>query len=58
MTIDTRKKFAKEARKNLRDGIELAKHKWSNHLASKIHKISRNPKDVLQAVNTLKDWLQ
>ena len=43
LNSDNAKKFAKEARKNMIDGIELAKYKWSNQLAGRIHKISRNP---------------
>ena len=35
------------------DGTKLAKNKWYNHLASKIHKISRNPNDTWEAVNNL-----
>ena len=37
--------LAKEVRRNLREGIELAKNRWSRHLADRIHQMPQNPKD-------------
>ena len=56
--VKTAKSMARTVKKNLQDGIELAKSRWSNHLAEKIHSMSHFPKDALSAVNKLKDWIQ
>ena len=50
--------MARTVKKNLQDGIELAKSRWSNHLAERIHSMSHFPKDTWSAVNKLKDQIQ
>ena len=42
----------------MRDRIKLAENKWSDHFASRIHKMTRSPKDIWQAVNTWEYWLK
>ena len=56
--VKTAKSMARTVKKNLQDGIELAKSRWSNHLAERIHSMSHFPKDAWSAVNKLKDWIQ
>ena len=51
------KEMAKEARKNLSEGISLAKSRWSGKLADRIHDMANYPKDAWKAVFTLKEWL-
>ena len=48
---------AKEVRRNLRELIELAKNRWSRHLADRIHQMPQNPKDSWQAITTLKEGI-
>ena len=54
----TAKEMAKEARKNLSEGILLAKSRWSSKLADRIHDMANYPKDAWKAVFTLMEWLQ
>ena len=49
--------LAKVVRLNLREGIDLAKDRWSRHLADRIHQIPQNPKDSWQAITTLKEGI-
>lgn len=46
LNIDTAKNLANQIRRNLIDGIKLAKNKWYYHLVSRIYKISRNLNDT------------
>ena len=57
-STSTAKEMAKEARKNLSEGISLAKSRWSGKLADRIHDMANYPKDAWKAVFTLKEWLQ
>ena len=50
--------MAKVARLNLKDGIILAKSKWSNQLAERIYDQSASPRDSWKAVNTLRELIQ
>ena len=50
--------MAKEVKFNIREGIQLAKSKWNENLANKIHDLAHTPKDAQQGVNTLKKWIQ
>ena len=54
----TAKEMAKEARKDLFEGISFAKIRWSDKLADRIHDISNYPKDDWKVVFTFKEWLQ
>ena len=56
--VKTAKSMARTVKKNLLDGIEFTKSRWSNHLAERIHSISYFPKDAWSAVNKLKEWIQ
>ena len=48
----------KEVKFNLREGIQLAKSKWTENLANKIHDLANTPRYTWQAVNILKEWIQ
>ena len=50
--------MTKDVRSNLQKGIELAKSKWTEHLANRIHNLANNPKDAWKAVTSLKKWIQ
>ena len=50
--------MAKEVKFNLRESIQLAKSKWTENLANKIHDLVNSPIDEWQAVNKLKGWIQ
>ena len=50
--------MAKEVKFNIREGIQLAKSKWNENLANKIHDLVNSPIDEWQAVNKLKGWIQ
>ena len=50
--------MCKDANKNLKDIISIAKANWTYPLAERIHEMARNPKDSWKAVNTLKEWMQ
>ena len=50
--------MAKEARKNLSEGISLAKSIRSIKLVDRIHDMANYPKDTWKEVFTLKEWLQ
>ena len=50
--------MARTVKKNLQDGIEFSKFRWSNNLAERIHSMSHFSKDAWSAVNKLKEWIQ
>ena len=50
--------MCKDAKKNLKDIISIAKANWTSHLAERIHEMARNSKYSWKAVNTLKEWIQ
>ena len=50
--------MVRTVKKNLQEGIELAKSRWSNHFAERIHSMSYFTKDAWSAVNKLKYWIQ
>ena len=54
----TAKEMTREARKNLSDGISLAKSRRSGKLTDIIHDMGNYPKDTWKTVFTLKGWLQ
>ena len=39
------------------EGIELAKNRWSRHLADRIHQIAKNSRDSWQAIKILKEGI-
>ena len=49
--------FAREARKNILEGIELAKNRWSRRLADWIHQMAKKSRDSWQAIKTLKEGI-
>ena len=51
------KHLASSARRNVNDGIVLAKSRWTHFLAETIHKLSDLPKEAWKSVNTLKYWI-
>ena len=54
----TAKEMTREARKNLSDGISLAKSRRSGKLTDIIHDMGNYPKDAWKMIFTLKEWLQ
>ena len=46
--------MTKEVNFNLREGVELAKSKWTENLSNMIHDTSNTPRYIWQAVNILK----
>ena len=50
--------MTKEVNFNLREGVELAKSKWTENLSNMIHDTANTPRYIWQAVNTLKEWIQ
>ena len=48
----------KEGRQNFKNGIILAKTKWSNHLTKRIHDVSANPRYSWKGVSILKEWIK
>ena len=50
--------MARIIKTNLQEGIELAQHRWSNHLVERIHSMSYFQKDAWSVVNKLKDSIQ
>ena len=47
----------KEVRRNLREGIDSVKNRWSRHLADITHQIPQNLKHFWQAITTLKEGI-
>ena len=56
--LEQQKKWQKKLEKNLSEGIALAKSKWSNKLADRIHGTTNYPKDAWKKVFTLIECLQ
>lgn len=54
---DIAKKLCCDARQNLQDAISLAKVKWAEHLARKVHGTKLNPKEAWKAVRELQAGL-
>ena len=50
--------MCKDAKKNLKDIISIAKANLTSHLAERINEMARNSKYSWKAVNTLKEWIQ
>ena len=50
--------MAKEVKFNLREGIELAKSKWTEVLANIIHDLANSPRGAWKAVTIVKEWIQ
>ena len=46
--------MCKDANKNLKDIISIAKANWTYPLAERIHEMARNPKDSWRAVNIMR----
>ena len=56
--VKTAKSIARTVKNNLQDSIELAKSRWSNHLAERIREMSYLTKDAWSTVNKLREWIQ
>ena len=56
--VEQDKHMVKEAKINLREGINLAKSKWIDHLATRIHYLTNTPRNAWKAVINLKEWIQ
>ena len=49
--------FAREARKKVLEGIEVAKNRWPRHLVDRIHQMAKKSRDSWQAIKTLKEGI-
>ena len=51
-------KIANDVKSKLREGIELAKSKWTENWANRINDIANTPRNAWKDVTTLKEWIQ
>ena len=58
ITSTQTKIMCRDARKNLKEGISVAKSNWTSCLSERIHAMSQNSRDSWKAVNILKSWIQ
>ena len=52
------KMMCRDAKRNLKEGISVAKSNWTSCLSERIHAMSQNSRDSWKAVNILKSWIQ
>ena len=56
--VEQAKYMAKEAKINLREGIILAKSKWTDHLTTRLHDLTNTSRNAWKATTTQKVWIQ
>ena len=52
------KMMCRDTRRNLKEGISVAKSNWKSCLSEKNHAMSQNSRDSWKAINILKSWKQ